>query len=216
MSQKPRSAALLVEGVASTADGIPVELSRTYVRGDRTRYYIERVVVRRSACRRPGINAGRDPALGKQPLADRTADHGGGTGCFKGKLARGGTSRAVGVVAIALMLAACAAPSCHERLLQPATQAPQQSPTATTAPEPTSASRRAAEPRRRETEAPGRPRPRQLRARATSSRHRRSALVLLSRHRRGSGCTDPGRAGRRRGFGRRPPGLVHDLRGSDL
>ena len=49
MGQKARSAALLVEGVASTADGIPVELSRTFVRGDRTRYYIERVVVRKGA-----------------------------------------------------------------------------------------------------------------------------------------------------------------------
>jgi GntR family transcriptional regulator len=49
MGRKPRSAALLVEGIASTADGIPVELSRTFVRGDRTRYYIERVVVREGA-----------------------------------------------------------------------------------------------------------------------------------------------------------------------
>ena len=30
----------------STADGIPVEFGRTFVRGDRTRYYVERVVVR--------------------------------------------------------------------------------------------------------------------------------------------------------------------------
>ena len=49
LGQKPRSAALLVEGIASTADGIPVEFSRTFVRGDRTRYYIERVVVREGA-----------------------------------------------------------------------------------------------------------------------------------------------------------------------
>ena len=38
--------ALLIEGIASTADGRPVEFGRTYVRGDRTRYYVERVVVR--------------------------------------------------------------------------------------------------------------------------------------------------------------------------
>jgi GntR family transcriptional regulator len=44
----PRTPALLIEGIASTADGSPVELGRTYVRGDRTRYYVERVVVRSS------------------------------------------------------------------------------------------------------------------------------------------------------------------------
>ena len=49
LAQKPRSPALLVEGIASTSDGVPVELSRTFVRGDRTRYYIERVVVREGA-----------------------------------------------------------------------------------------------------------------------------------------------------------------------
>lgn len=38
--------ALLIEGIAVTADGTPVEFGRTYVRGDRTRYYVERVVVR--------------------------------------------------------------------------------------------------------------------------------------------------------------------------
>jgi GntR family transcriptional regulator len=40
------SLALLVAGVAFTPDGIPVEYGRTYVRGDRTRYYVERVIVR--------------------------------------------------------------------------------------------------------------------------------------------------------------------------
>jgi GntR family transcriptional regulator len=40
-----RSPALLVEGIAYTADGRPVEFGRTYVRGDRTRYYVERDVV---------------------------------------------------------------------------------------------------------------------------------------------------------------------------
>jgi hypothetical protein len=38
-----------VEGIAFTAAGLPVEFSRTYVRGDRTRYYVERVVVRAGA-----------------------------------------------------------------------------------------------------------------------------------------------------------------------
>lgn len=41
-----RTPALLIEGIAFTAEGSPVELGRTYVRGDRTRYYVERVVVR--------------------------------------------------------------------------------------------------------------------------------------------------------------------------
>jgi GntR family transcriptional regulator len=38
--------ALLVEGVAFSADGTPVEFARSFVRGDRTRYYVERLVVR--------------------------------------------------------------------------------------------------------------------------------------------------------------------------
>lgn len=38
--------ALLVEGVAFAADGVPVEFARSFVRGDRTRYYVERLVVR--------------------------------------------------------------------------------------------------------------------------------------------------------------------------
>jgi GntR family transcriptional regulator len=41
-----RTPALLIESIASTGEGSPVELGRTYVRGDRTRYYVERVVVR--------------------------------------------------------------------------------------------------------------------------------------------------------------------------
>ena len=43
---EPRSLALLVEGIAYTGDETPVEFGRTYVRGDRTRYYVERVHVR--------------------------------------------------------------------------------------------------------------------------------------------------------------------------
>jgi GntR family transcriptional regulator len=42
---EPGALALLVEGVACAADGAAVELGRTYVRVDRTRYYIERVNV---------------------------------------------------------------------------------------------------------------------------------------------------------------------------
>jgi GntR family transcriptional regulator len=43
---EPRSLALLVEGIAFTRDDTPVEFGRTFVRGDRTRYYVERVHVR--------------------------------------------------------------------------------------------------------------------------------------------------------------------------
>ena len=45
LGEPRRSPALVVEGLAFTADGRPVELARTYVRGDRTRYYLERTVV---------------------------------------------------------------------------------------------------------------------------------------------------------------------------
>jgi GntR family transcriptional regulator len=48
LARKPRTPALIVEGVAFTADGEPVELARTFVRSDRTRYYIERSVLRAS------------------------------------------------------------------------------------------------------------------------------------------------------------------------
>jgi GntR family transcriptional regulator len=46
LGRRPGSLALLIEGVASTADGVPVEFGRTFVRGDRSRYYVERVVLR--------------------------------------------------------------------------------------------------------------------------------------------------------------------------
>jgi GntR family transcriptional regulator len=41
-----RSLALRIDGVAFAADGTPVESARSFVRGDRTRYYLERDVVR--------------------------------------------------------------------------------------------------------------------------------------------------------------------------
>ena len=43
---KARSLALLVEGLAYSIDGSPVEYGRTYVRGDLSRYFVERIVVR--------------------------------------------------------------------------------------------------------------------------------------------------------------------------
>lgn len=46
---KPRSLALLVEGIAYASNGTPVEYGRTYVRGDQSRYYVERSVVRAPA-----------------------------------------------------------------------------------------------------------------------------------------------------------------------
>jgi GntR family transcriptional regulator len=46
LGRPARSPALLVEGIAFAETGLPVEFGRTYVRGDRTRYYVERVVVR--------------------------------------------------------------------------------------------------------------------------------------------------------------------------
>ena len=41
-----RALALQIDGVAYAADESPVEVARSYVRGDRTRYYLERDVVR--------------------------------------------------------------------------------------------------------------------------------------------------------------------------
>jgi GntR family transcriptional regulator len=46
LKQPARAPALLVEGVAFSAEGTPIEFGRTYVRGDRTRYYVERTVAR--------------------------------------------------------------------------------------------------------------------------------------------------------------------------
>jgi GntR family transcriptional regulator len=43
---EPHRPALLIEGTAFDRSGRPVEYARSYVRGDRTRYYVERVVIR--------------------------------------------------------------------------------------------------------------------------------------------------------------------------
>lgn len=45
---KRRTPALLVEGTAYTDEDLPVEFGRTFVRGDRTRYFVERAVFVRS------------------------------------------------------------------------------------------------------------------------------------------------------------------------
>jgi GntR family transcriptional regulator len=46
LAQRRGAAALLIEGIAYAADDTPVEFGRTFVRGDRSRYYVERVVER--------------------------------------------------------------------------------------------------------------------------------------------------------------------------
>jgi GntR family transcriptional regulator len=46
LSRRPRSPALLVEGTAFDAAGTPIEFARSYVAGERTRYYVERTVLR--------------------------------------------------------------------------------------------------------------------------------------------------------------------------
>jgi GntR family transcriptional regulator len=51
LGTSPRSLALLVEGVAFSRADLPVEFGRTYVRGDRTRYYVERIHVRAGTSR---------------------------------------------------------------------------------------------------------------------------------------------------------------------
>ncbi len=48
LDQPPQTPALLIEGTAFSTDGVPIEFARSYVRGDRTRYFIERVVLRAS------------------------------------------------------------------------------------------------------------------------------------------------------------------------
>lgn len=50
---KPRTPALLVEGTSFSDDGTPVEFSRTFVRGDKSRYFIERTVRIKSHQHRP-------------------------------------------------------------------------------------------------------------------------------------------------------------------
>jgi len=48
LGQDPRRPALLVESIAYGERDLPIEYGRSYIRGDRTRYYVERVVVRAS------------------------------------------------------------------------------------------------------------------------------------------------------------------------
>jgi GntR family transcriptional regulator len=48
LGNPPRSLALQVDGVAYAEDGSPVEAARSFVRSDRSRYYLERAVARAS------------------------------------------------------------------------------------------------------------------------------------------------------------------------
>ncbi len=54
LRQPAGGSALSIEGIAFDEEGRPVEYARSYVRGDRTRYYVDRVVVRSSPARTPG------------------------------------------------------------------------------------------------------------------------------------------------------------------
>lgn len=65
LGARPRTPALLVEGVAFTDDDVPVEFGRTWVRGDRTRYFVERTV-RMNLDRPRRRAAGRDPVYADQ------------------------------------------------------------------------------------------------------------------------------------------------------
>jgi GntR family transcriptional regulator len=73
---KPRTPALVIEGVAFAADGSAVEFSRTFVRGDKTRYYVERNVrvVRERGRQRP---EGRRTASTVQPIPVTATERGG-------------------------------------------------------------------------------------------------------------------------------------------
>ena len=68
--------ALLIEGVAFAAGGKPVEYSRSFVRGDRTRYSVERVVARHGSSRvgeqRPAVANGN---LERKPSPDGGGFH---------------------------------------------------------------------------------------------------------------------------------------------
>jgi GntR family transcriptional regulator len=70
LGQPSRTPALLIEGTAFTADGEPVEFARSYVRGDRTRYYIERIVVRSSWQTDEGDREGSYPPASMTPATD--------------------------------------------------------------------------------------------------------------------------------------------------
>ena len=60
LDQRRGAPALRIEGIAFDADGVPVEYGRTFVRGDRSRYFVEREVDRpvRSAAIEAAVRTG--------------------------------------------------------------------------------------------------------------------------------------------------------------
>jgi len=69
LAQDPGRPALLVEGTAFDEDGIVVEFGRTFVRGDRTRYYVDRAVRRPVQGQDSALTAPLDRA-NRRPAAD--------------------------------------------------------------------------------------------------------------------------------------------------
>ncbi len=58
LGQRRGDVALLIEGIAFAADDTPVEFGRTFVRGDRSRYYVEREVERPIRSRPEAVASG--------------------------------------------------------------------------------------------------------------------------------------------------------------
>src|SRR4051794_7622641 len=76
LGQPRRTPALLIEGITFSAEGQPVEFARSYVRGDRTRYYIERVVVRSSWQTDPDGSTPRNWGPPRPPIEPTTPPFG--------------------------------------------------------------------------------------------------------------------------------------------
>jgi GntR family transcriptional regulator len=64
---EPHRPALLIEGIAFDRTGSPVEFARSYVRGDRTRYYVERIVVRSATSSDTAATGPAAPMPGARP-----------------------------------------------------------------------------------------------------------------------------------------------------
>jgi GntR family transcriptional regulator len=73
---KPRMPALFVEGTAFSESGVPVEFSRTFVRSDRTRYFVERIV-RTNRHQRRQLPAGRSTTPTEIAVATVSTTRGG-------------------------------------------------------------------------------------------------------------------------------------------
>jgi GntR family transcriptional regulator len=84
LNRSPRSPALLVEGTAFDGAGQPVEFARSYVAGERTRYFVERTVMRdHDAMRQSGrtvipMNARAGPRPAERPVDDGVRANPGG------------------------------------------------------------------------------------------------------------------------------------------